>query len=128
MKPLHHIGNLLLPALAALWLVLAGCAHDDRTKLSGKYITRDGFGVLVFRPDGTFGYSFATKFDFYDTHNLPPRRAQYRLGLDGHAQVFGLLPGYAPFTLEVQDGGKSLRLVAQETNGCLPDTEIYYKR
>jgi hypothetical protein len=108
--------------------VLAGCGHGDPTKLSGKYTTQDGFGVLVFRPDGTFGYSFATKFDFYDTHNLPPRRAQYRVELAGRMQVLGLPAEEPHFTLELQDAGKSIRLISQEKAGYVPKTETYYKR
>jgi hypothetical protein len=50
---------------------LVGCAHPYN--LPGKYVSKDDFGVFVFRGDGSFGYKFPVKFDSYSEDNLKLR-------------------------------------------------------
>jgi hypothetical protein len=60
--------------LLAIALTLAGCAtRAGARQLSGTYVHRQTEGVIIFRPNGEFYYSFTTP-----TKALPQNLGHYR--------------------------------------------------
>lgn len=117
------LGGSLACILGVCALLLESCAP---VSLRGRYTSEDDKGVLVFRPDGVFGYKFAAIFDFYSEENLPPLQGRYRVG-GGRIELSDLPAGEHKFKLEIRDGGRSLLLIRQERNGSLPDRAWYRK-
>ena len=67
-------------------LLITACQSHGTRKPNGHY--SDGrWGVFVFREDGVFGYTLATKFDFYDKDNLPPETGRWLMNAEGELEI-----------------------------------------
>jgi hypothetical protein len=127
-RPLEHHNmtrpNNTLIVVGILALTLLGCVHQAPVSLTGRFTSKDDFGVFVFRSDGVVGYKFPAMFDFYSEQNLPPTQGHYRV-VGGQIELPDLPVDQPKFKLEIRDGGRSFLLIREERDGTLPDRALY---
>jgi hypothetical protein len=85
-------------------------------------------GVFVFRPDGVFGYKFATMFDFYGQANLPPDKGRWTLKPDGGLEIQLDKKDAANFRIEWYPKNNTFDVIRMEKDGSLPMKAHYEKK